>query len=142
MLLIKEIISNSEFETASFAKECITMFNSGSVIELIGDLGTGKTFFVKSFCNELGINNSSSPSFSIVNQYNGEKLIYHFDFYRIKKTEELLDIGFYDYINDETAITFIEWGNLFEEVLPGKRFVIRFNTLDPEKRKITLYKNG
>jgi tRNA threonylcarbamoyladenosine biosynthesis protein TsaE len=139
MELLLEKVSLSEDETQDFAKVCTGYIKSGSVVELIGELGAGKTYFVKSFCKYHGIDDSGSPSFSIVNEYKGSIQVYHFDFYRIKKIEELLDIGFYDYLNDEQAITFIEWGDMFEEILPPKRFVIKFEVSDNDKRRIKLY---
>lgn len=134
-----EMYSFSELDTISFAEKCNELLKPGCVVELIGTLGAGKTFFVKEFCKLIGIDESSSPSFAIVNEYNGSTKVYHFDFYRLKRAEELLDIGFYDYLNDNEAITFIEWGDMYEEVLPEKRFVIRFELLDTDKRRISLY---
>ena len=134
-----EIESGSEADTSRFAGECLNIIKPGNVVELVGDLGAGKTFFVKEFCKLNGIDDSSSPSFSIVNEYNGSFKIYHFDFYRLKRAEELLDIGFYDYLNDTSAITFVEWGNMYEEVLPDRRFVINFDMLENDTRRIRLY---
>ena len=139
MEVIIETISCSEEDTMNFAIASAEFLEPGNIVELIGELGAGKTFFVKSFCKYHGINESSSPSFAIVNEYTGDIKIYHFDFYRLKKVRELLDIGFYDYINDDEAITFIEWGNMYEEILPRERFVINFNVLDDNTRRIKLY---
>jgi tRNA threonylcarbamoyladenosine biosynthesis protein TsaE len=105
---------------ASFADQLVT----GETVVLNGELGAGKTFFVKQACLAMGINNVSSPSFAIVNSYKNKRTVYHFDFYRIKKSEELFDIGFNDYLNDNEAVIFIEWGNLVPEVLPKKRIEI------------------
>ncbi|MBN1300367.1 MAG: tRNA (adenosine(37)-N6)-threonylcarbamoyltransferase complex ATPase subunit type 1 TsaE [Melioribacteraceae bacterium] len=140
MKTIEEFISENEEQTRDFAASCISIFKPGDIVELSGNLGAGKTFFVKSFCELKNIPNANSPSFAIVNEYAGKEKIYHFDFYRIKKNEELIEIGFYDYINDESAITFIEWGDLFEELLPLSRYVIKFGLLDNTKRKISLLK--
>ena len=70
----------------------------------------------------------NSPSFSIVNEYSGNNKVYHFDFYRLKKIEELYDIGFEEYLNDEDAIIFIEWGNLMNEALPRNYLEILIET--------------
>jgi len=96
----------------SFAEQ----INSTRTVVLNGELGSGKTFFVKQTCNAWGIRNVSSPSFAIVNNYRNSKPVYHFDFYRIKNISELFDIGFNDYLNDNEAVIFIEWGNLVPEV--------------------------
>lgn len=129
-----------EQATADLAKKCSDIFKAGDVIALNGDLGSGKTFFVKQFCKALKIDNTSSPSFAIVNEYKAENKIYHFDFYRLKKVEELYDIGFDDYLLDSSAITFIEWAELFPEVLPLKHFELKFVNLQDGKREITLDK--
>ncbi len=134
-----EIESISEADTSRFAGDCLNIIKPGNVVELVGNLGTGKTYFVKEFCKLNGIEDSGSPSFAIVNEYAGKNKIYHFDFYRLKRAEELLDIGFYDYLNDTSAITFIEWGNMYEEVLPDKRIVINFEMLENDVRRISLY---
>ena len=86
-----------------------------------GKMGAGKTTFVKAVCEELGVDDViTSPTFSIVNEYRSAdtgELIYHFDFYRVKKIDEVYDMGFEDYFYSG-ALCFIEWPELCEEVLP------------------------
>ena len=130
----------SEAETKELAKDLSDVFDAGDIITLNGELGAGKTFIVKSICENYGIRNSSSPSFAIVNVYEGDKKINHFDFYRIKKIEELYDIGIEDYFSDENAIMFIEWGDLFPEILPPNRFEIKIKSLDGNSREIIIEK--
>jgi len=130
----------SEAETKELAKDLSDVLNAGDIITLNGELGAGKTFIVKSICENYGIRNSSSPSFAIVNVYEGDKKINHFDFYRIKKIEELYDIGIEDYFSDENAIMFIEWGDLFPEILPPNRFEIKIKSLDGNSREIKIEK--
>lgn len=115
----------SEDGTKKIADDFSKTIGNGDVIILNGELGSGKTFFVKQAAKNFGIHNVSSPTFAIVNEYNGDRKIYHFDFYRIEKSEELFDIGFNDYINDKESIIFIEWGNLFPEILPEARIEIK-----------------
>ena len=115
----------SEAETKNIALEFSKDLKKGDLVVLNGDLGTGKTFFVKAIGKIFGINNVSSPTFALVNEYSGKFRIYHLDFYRIEKSEEIYDIGFNDYINDNESIMFIEWGELFPEILPHKRFEIK-----------------
>ncbi len=117
-----------EEETKTLAKSFANEINSGKIIVINGELGAGKTFFVKSAVSIWGVENASSPSFAIVNIYYGEKKVYHFDFYRLKNKEELFDIGFNDYINDPDAVIFIEWGNLIPDVLPKSRIEINIET--------------
>ncbi len=134
---IKKIL-NDENETAEFCKQFAGCLKDGDIIALIGDLGVGKTFFVQKVCKTFEINNVNSPTFSIVNEYTGHKKIYHFDFYRIKKVNELYDIGIEEYFNDSKAVTFIEWADMFENVLPKTRINIEINYINEAKREITI----
>jgi len=135
-----EKISNSESDTEKIALEFFQELKAGDVVVLNGQLGTGKTFFIKRIAEALGVNNANSPTFAIVNEYNSEPKIYHFDFYRINKVNELHDIGIEDYLSDSEAITFIEWGELFPEVLPARRFEIIIEEIENEKRKFRFFK--
>jgi tRNA threonylcarbamoyladenosine biosynthesis protein TsaE len=82
-------------------------------------MGAGKTTFIKAVCEELGVDDViTSPTFAIINEYEGrDGSIFHFDFYRIKKLEEVYDMGYEDYFYSG-ALCFIEWPELIEEVLP------------------------
>lgn len=130
-----------EQSTKKIAAEFAALLNGGDVVVLNGDLGTGKTFFVKEVCKLLGADEANSPSFAIVNEYEGKRKIYHFDFYRIKKLEELYDIGFEDYLNDRSAIVFIEWGDMFDEILPDNKYIVALKHMGDTKREITIEKN-
>ena len=131
----------TEAETRNIALEFSKDLQKGDVVVLNGDLGTGKTFFVKEIGKIFGINSVSSPTFALVNEYSGRIKIYHLDFYRIEKLEEIFDIGFNDYVNDNEAIMFIEWGELFSEILPHKRFevIIKLNEDFSRSFKINRY---
>lgn len=118
---------SSEQETEKVAADFSNNLRGGEVVVLNGELGSGKTFFVKNILLNFNITWGSSPSFAIVNEYKNTFRFYHVDFYRLKSVNELMDIGFYDYLNDEHAIIFIEWGNLFPKVLPAKRIEITLN---------------
>ncbi len=145
MKLPYEKIVNSESDTCSVAAEFIKLLKPGSIVSMKGNLGAGKTFFVNCVCNNLGIiDQTTSPSFSLVNIYEGKYRIYHFDFYRIKKLEELYDIGFEDYLNDENSIIFIEWAELWSEILPENYLIVEINNVDEKengKRIIKIYEN-
>jgi tRNA threonylcarbamoyladenosine biosynthesis protein TsaE len=134
----KEIFS--EEETGALAKLFAGGVNAGDVIVLNGELGAGKTFFVKHAAAFWKIKNVCSPSFAIVNSYNGSLIVYHFDFYRIKNTAELFDIGFNDYLNDSDAIIFIEWGNLFPDIIPKSHVEINIEILKDNRRKFKFNK--
>ena len=103
------------------AMEFVANIGEGTVFAFYGKMGAGKTTFVKAVCEELGVEDViTSPTFAIVNEYRSEtsgELIYHFDFYRVKKIEEVYDMGFEDYFYSG-ALCFIEWPELCEEVLP------------------------
>ena len=133
-----KIVVESEDETIKVASEFGQLLKATDVIALTGDLGTGKTFFVKSILKNFGIEEVTSPTFSIVNTYSGEVQINHFDFYRIKKVVELYDIGFEEYLSDSSAITFIEWAEMFEEILPKNIYRINIKHLENSKREITI----
>ena len=114
----------SEDDTEKLALEFSYLLKPGQVIILNGNLGTGKTFFIRSVLKAFNVNGVSSPTFSLVNEYTGKMKFYHFDFYRIEIVKELYDIGFDEYMNDDESIKFVEWGNLFPMVLPHKRIEI------------------
>ena len=131
---------NTEDDTINLAGKFIESLVPGDVVVLNGNLGAGKTFFIKNALKVLGIYNVNSPTFAIVNEYKGKYKIYHFDFYRINEVEELYDIGFNDYLNDSEAITFIEWGNMMPQVLPHKRIEINIKINDDFTRKFEFAK--
>ncbi|MCI7598371.1 MAG: tRNA (adenosine(37)-N6)-threonylcarbamoyltransferase complex ATPase subunit type 1 TsaE [Prevotella sp.] len=104
------------------AKTFIQNMGSGRVYAFYGKMGAGKTTFIKALCEELGVEDViTSPTFAIVNEYRSEttgQLVYHFDFYRIKKIEEVYDMGYEDYFYSG-ALCFLEWPELIEELLPA-----------------------
>jgi tRNA threonylcarbamoyladenosine biosynthesis protein TsaE len=141
MRVLFEIESKNETDTAELASRFAAIINPGDLIALNGDLGSGKTFFVKSFCKNFDTGIVSSPTFAIVNEYTGLQKVFHFDFYRINKLNELFEIGFEDYLNDESAIIFIEWADLFKELLPKRFYEVKFAVVSDNLRRITIYKH-
>ncbi len=102
------------------AREFVAAMGGNSVFALYGKMGVGKTTFIKAVCECLGVEDViNSPTFAIVNEYRSDsgELIYHFDFYRIEKLEEVYDMGYEDYFYSG-ALCFIEWPELLEELLP------------------------
>jgi tRNA threonylcarbamoyladenosine biosynthesis protein TsaE len=136
-LPFKKEIVNIE-NTKLLAVELSQYLKNGNTVVLNGNLGSGKTTLIKFICEQWGISNVNSPSFSIVNEYYGKKKVYHFDFYRLKKIEELYDIGFEEYLSDEDAVVFIEWGNLMSEILPKNYLEICIETIPTNERKIEI----
>ena len=104
------------------AREFIKNMGTGHVFAFYGKRGAGKTTFIKAVCEELGVDDViTSPTFAIVNDYTSSKddsHIFHFDFYRIKKLEEVYDMGYEDYFYSG-SLCFIEWPELIEDILPG-----------------------
>jgi tRNA threonylcarbamoyladenosine biosynthesis protein TsaE len=102
-------------------------------------MGTGKTTLISSLCKSLGVKETvSSPTFSLVNTYHiGNEKIYHFDFYRIKSREELLDIGIDEYISSNDWC-FIEWPNLIVYMLPDKHIELNIDVISSDNRKIRI----
>jgi len=136
----KKIVFN-ETETFETAIEFADLLVKGDVVCLNGNLGSGKSFFVKSICQKLKINTTSSPSFSIVNEYFGTEKVVHIDFYRLKKLEELFDIGFDEYLSNKDAIVFIEWASLYKEILPKIHYTVEINHIEDTSRQIIINKN-
>ncbi len=100
------------------AREFVKHIGEHRVFAFYGKMGAGKTTFIKAICEELGVEDViTSPTFAIVNEYTAEVPIYHFDFYRIKRIEEVYDMGYEDYFYSG-SLCFIEWPELIEELLP------------------------
>jgi len=107
------------------------------VFAFYGDLGAGKTTFIKALCNELNvIDIVSSPTFSIINEYQNEKgmVIYHMDFYRLEKKEEALEIGLEDYFNTNNYC-FIEWPEKIDELLPNQTTYVKIG-MNPDNERV------
>ena len=102
------------------AREFVKLLDKGRIFAFYGKMGSGKTTFIKSICEELGVEDTiNSPTFAIVNEYEDreQNTIYHFDFYRIKSLEEVYNMGYEEYLYGD-AICFMEWPELIEELLP------------------------
>lgn len=133
-----ELISKSANDTIEFGKSVARAVGVGSVISLVGDLGAGKTTFTKGVARGLGImDNVTSPTFTILNEYSGEeKRLYHFDFYRIEDESELVELGFEDYFPSTDGLTIVEWVEKAPSVLPKQYYQVTFEKIDDDKRKI------
>ena len=118
--------SHSENETKQFAKELAAKLKIGDIIVLSGELGSGKTKFTEGILEYFGLENEiSSPTFTIVNEYNSTPPIFHFDVYRLEDEDEFLAIGGEEYF--EKGICIIEWGEMIEDLLPPNYTKISFS---------------
>ena len=135
------VISHSSGETFNIAKKFAQQLEPGAVVTFYGDLGSGKTTFVKGICKTFEVrDNVSSPTFTLINEYSGRLPIYHFDFYRIENLHEIWQLGCEEYFQGD-GICLIEWAEKVEELLPEKRIEIRLQHVAPEcpdQRKITI----
>lgn len=133
-----ELITNSANDTIEFGKSVARAVGSGSVISLVGDLGAGKTTFTKGVARAMGImDNVTSPTFTILNEYVGEEArLYHFDFYRIEDESELEELGFEDYFPSSDGLTVVEWVEKAPSVLPKRFYQITFEKIDDDRRRI------
>lgn len=115
------------YEIDELAKKIANFVGANSVIALIGDLGTGKTTFTKTFSKEFGVKeNLKSPTFNYVLEYlSGRLPLYHFDVYRLCEPEEIYEIGYEDYINNG-GVSIIEWANIIEDELPKEYIKLTF----------------
>jgi tRNA threonylcarbamoyladenosine biosynthesis protein TsaE len=116
-----EIRIKSIDEIDSAAKKFVDEMGNNRVFAFYGKMGAGKTTFIKAVCENLGVEDViNSPTFAIVNEYvdGNDEPIYHFDFYRIKKEQEVLDIGYEDYVYSGN-ICFMEWPEIIERLLPA-----------------------
>lgn len=137
---------NSVEETTALGIQLGKLVNSGDIVCLTGDLGTGKTHITKGIAKGLGItDNITSPTFTIVNEYeNGRLKLNHFDVYRVSDPDEIYAIGFDDYIFSD-AVCVIEWANYIEEILPEELLHILIEkdlSKGEDYRKITLTPYG
>lgn len=131
-----EIISHGEQETGELAERIAQAVVPGTVVSLVGDLGAGKTFFTAALVRALGSGEQvTSPTFGLMNIYHGRMIVYHFDLYRLERESELPDFGFYEYIEDETAVSLIEWADKFPRALPDDYIEIRIDRLPGEDER-------
>lgn len=135
----KQITIQSEADLPQLVDTFLAFANGRTKVMLYGEIGAGKTTFVKAFCKKMQTDEvANSPTFSIINEYEyPEGLIYHIDLYRLKTLDEALDIGIEDYLYDQ-HYCFIEWAELVENILPNDIISIYFETQDDGSRSVTM----
>ena len=133
-----EYISESEYETEKIGEDFAKSLPDGTVVAMYGDLGAGKTAFVRGMARGMGLDcRVSSPTFTIVNEYLGERELIHFDMYRLSDADELFDIGWEDYLN-RGAVCAVEWSEKVEDAFFGDEIVVRIEKLGDTKRMISI----
>ncbi len=139
---IFSVITNSQEETMLVAEKLAKSVGKGVVFTLLGDLGAGKTHFVKGFVKGLGSNALvTSPTFTLLNVYEGGKFpVYHFDMYRLSSKEEAEELGFDEYfdLKNLDGIVFVEWPSQVEGLINCQHIEVNIEKLDGDKRKISI----
>lgn len=133
------IVSNSLDETIFFGKKTGEILRSGDVIALSGELGSGKTYFTKGIALALEIPPEmvTSPSFTLVNEYEGKFKLFHIDAYRLKDKSDFLSAGLDEYFY-AGGVAVMEWADRWPELLPDNTIAIRFDILDENRRRLTI----
>ena len=139
-----ETVLNSVQEMQTFAKNLAKKIPGGTIIALIGNLGSGKTTFAQGFARGLGIQDSViSPTFKLVSEYEGTHYpLYHIDCYRLDSPEDFLNIGGENYLNTENGITLIEWANIIQDLLPDDTITIQFERVPKKPKERIISFNG
>jgi tRNA threonylcarbamoyladenosine biosynthesis protein TsaE len=133
-----ERIVRDEAEMEALGAEIAAGLGAGTVLALVGGLGAGKTRLVKGLAKAVGFpGDVTSPTFSLVHEYRGGRLpVFHFDLYRLKDDQELLGIGWDEFL-DEPGIVIAEWADLFPELLPPGARWLQFEVLPEGGRRVT-----
>ncbi|MFV0517943.1 MAG: tRNA (adenosine(37)-N6)-threonylcarbamoyltransferase complex ATPase subunit type 1 TsaE [Aminipila sp.] len=134
---MNKIIIKNENETKKFGLALAEKLKPGSVVALIGDLGTGKTALTKYIAEGLGVKQMiTSPTFTIVREYEDGRLpLYHFDVYRINDVEEMFEIGYEEYFFGK-GVSIVEWADLISEIMPEESIIINISYGENEGERI------
>jgi tRNA threonylcarbamoyladenosine biosynthesis protein TsaE len=135
-----EILIKDKRHLPLAAKELLGKFHDKKLFAFYGTMGAGKTTIIKAICKDLGATDIvSSPTFTLVNEYrtSGGDSLFHIDFYRIKKQEEVFDFGIEEYLTGDNYC-FMEWPELIEELLPTETVKVRISVDDNEQRILTI----
>jgi tRNA threonylcarbamoyladenosine biosynthesis protein TsaE len=133
-----KFISKSEDETVRYGIDFAKRLRAGSFVAFYGDLGAGKTRFIKGICEALQVREIvNSPTFTIVNEYHGTLPVFHIDLYRMTSTQEIFGIGFDEYL-EAGGICLVEWAEKLNGLIPEKRFDVRMSLVDDNTREIDI----
>ncbi len=137
---MKELVIDSLDALSDVAEAVVESLDGRNVVAFCGAMGAGKTTLISAIMEHLGSNdNVTSPTFALVNQYStsASEAVYHFDFYRINRIEEVFDMGYEEYFYSGD-LCLIEWPELIEDLLPEDAMVVRIDVLSPTERKFTI----
>lgn len=133
-----EYFSKSEQDTEDIGAQFAATLAGGTVVAMYGELGAGKTAFVRGMARGMGLScRVSSPTFTIVNEYLGERELIHFDMYRLSSSDELFDIGWEDYIS-RGAVCAVEWSENVRDAFFGDEITVRIDKLGDTERRISI----
>ncbi|HSR04369.1 MAG TPA: tRNA (adenosine(37)-N6)-threonylcarbamoyltransferase complex ATPase subunit type 1 TsaE [Proteiniclasticum sp.] len=141
-MITKIMNTDSVEETMEIGRKIGQKIGQGMTICLTGDLGTGKTHFAKGLAEGLGItDNITSPTFTIVNEYHEGRIpFYHFDVYRVNDIDEILQVGFEEYVYGQ-GVTLIEWADMIEAILPDEFIHVKIEKTQNENERIITLKS-
>ena len=135
-------VSKSELDTEQIGEEFSSHLPDGSVVAMYGELGAGKTAFVRGMARGMNLDcRVSSPTFTIVNEYLGDRQLIHFDMYRLNSSDELFDIGWEDYLR-RNAVCVVEWSEKVSDAFFGDEYTVTIEKLSDTERSITIKEAG
>ena len=132
--------TNSEKETLLLARKLGKKLRPGDAVALVGEIGSGKTLFIKGLCQGLGVRDSGevkSPTFVLLHLYKGRVPIHHFDLYRLEKEKELDSIGFDEFVSSRGAVSLVEWADRAPGRIPKDSLWVQIQITGPTSRKIS-----
>ncbi len=139
---ILDFISHSEVQTRRLGVRLAGLLQPGDVLALVGELGTGKTRWIQGICRGLEVTEQVvSPSFTLVNEYQGRWPVYHIDLYRLHDSAEMLTFGLEEYLYG-SGISLIEWGDRARNLLPRDHLLVELYYLEETKRRVVLRPHG
>jgi tRNA threonylcarbamoyladenosine biosynthesis protein TsaE len=137
-----ELVTRAPDETRKVGAALAELLAPGDVVSLTGDLGAGKTALVQGAARALGVDEPViSPTFVLVREYRGDVPISHVDVYRLDRIQEVLDLGFEDYL-DASGIVFVEWGDAIDVLLPDDHLRVEITAADDDVRRLALNGRG
>ncbi len=139
----ESFVSRSEEETVQLGQTLAEKLAPGDVVALRGAIGAGKTTLIRGICAAYGIATASSPTFIIMNEHHGLRnghplIVRHFDFYRVQEERDLAELGIDDFLNDENAISLIEWSEHVAAHLPGSHWTIQIDVDSNDHRRFDI----